>query len=73
MKRTYSYSESSLLLSSSYIGSVSKCGCCDSYHISVGNITLRLQHRDILILVEMLIEALENKSIATNIDNEKIF
>jgi hypothetical protein len=72
MKRTYVDGEGSLLLSSSHIGSVSKCRCCDSYHLSIGNITIRLHHSDMLILAEMLIEALENKSIVAGYDDEKM-
>jgi hypothetical protein len=59
MRRIHAYKTEALLLSRSNIGSVNKCRCCDSYHLSVGNITLRLTHRDILNLTEMLIEALE--------------
>ncbi len=59
MKRTGNSIEGSLVLSSSFIGSVRKCQCCDSYHLSLGNITLRLHQGDILALTAMLIEALE--------------
>lgn len=58
MKTIYS-NKNSLVLSSSSIGSISKCSCCDSYHLTIGNITLRLSHRDVITLTEMLIEALE--------------
>jgi hypothetical protein len=57
MKTIYGGTENSL--SSSGIGSISKCSCCDSYNLTLGNITLRLSHRDVLTLTEMLIEALE--------------
>jgi hypothetical protein len=59
MKRVRGDTESPLILSSSFIGNIRKCGCCDSYHLTLGNITLRLQQSDILALTEMLIEALE--------------
>jgi hypothetical protein len=59
MRRTYSYKTEALVLSSSDIGSISKCRCCDLYHLSIGNITLRLARVDLMKLAEMLIEALE--------------
>jgi hypothetical protein len=71
MKRIRSGKEGSLLLSSSHIGSVRKCGCCDSYHLSLGSITLRLHHSDMLILTEMLIEALEFNILCENKYGEK--
>ena len=59
MNSNHSVKDGTLLLSSSNIGSIRRCGCCDSYHLSLGNITLRLHHSDILTLTEMLVEALE--------------
>ncbi len=59
MGRIDSDSDNSVLLSSSFIGNIRKCGCCDSYHLSLGNITPRLQQNDVLALTEMLVEALE--------------
>lgn len=59
MNRIHSDKDGTLHLSSSNIGSIRRCGCCDSYHLSLGNISLRLHHSDILTLTEMLIEALE--------------
>ncbi|GBD38622.1 hypothetical protein HRbin37_00873 [bacterium HR37] len=59
MRRTYSYKTEALALSSSDIGSISKCRCCDFYHLSIGNITLRLTRVDLMKLAEMLVEALE--------------
>ena len=37
-------SDKPLVLSSSNIGSISKCVCCNYYHLNIGNITLRLEH-----------------------------
>jgi hypothetical protein len=59
MSRIDSNSENSVLLSSSFIGNIRKCGCCDSYYLSLGNITLRLQQNDVLALTEMHVESLE--------------
>lgn len=50
------------VLSSSNIGSITKCECCDSYNLSLGPITLRLEHRNLLALTQMIIEALEVNS-----------
>lgn len=47
------------LLSKSSIGFVSRCECCEAYHLSLGNLTVRVSHADILILTWMLVEALE--------------
>ena len=52
-----------LVLSSSNIGSISKCICCNFYHVSVGNVTLRLEHKYMLTLTQMIIEALEVNSV----------
>lgn len=52
------------MLSSSNIGNISKCGCCNSYHLCIGNITLRLEHKYMLTLTQMIIEALEVNSAA---------
>lgn len=57
-------SDKPLMLSSSNIGNVSKCGCCNFYHLCIGNITLRLEHRYMLTLTQMIIEALEVNSVA---------
>ncbi len=52
-------SDKPLVLSSSSIGNVTRCACCNCYHLCVGNITLRLEHRYMLTLTQMIIEALE--------------
>ncbi len=59
MRRIFSYKTELLALSRSDIGSISKCRCCDLYHLSIGNVTLRLTRMDLVKLAEMLIEALE--------------
>ena len=38
-------SDKPMVLSSSNIGNISKCGCCNFYHLCIGNITLRLEHK----------------------------
>ena len=53
-------------LSSSNIGSVSQCGCCDSYHVAIGNITLRMERKHLISLTQMVIEALEVKAVSEN-------
>jgi hypothetical protein len=50
------------VLSSSNIGTITKCGCCDSYHLCLGCLTLRLEHKSLLALTQMIIEALEVNS-----------
>ncbi len=50
------------VLSSSNIGSITKCECCDSYNLSLGSVTLRLEHKCLLALTQMIIEALEVNS-----------
>lgn len=50
------------MLSSSNIGSITKCECCDSYHLCLGCVTLRLEHKYMLTLTQMIIEALEANS-----------
>jgi hypothetical protein len=57
-------SDKPLVLSSSTIGNISKCGCCNFYHLCIGNITLRLEHKYMLTLTQMIIEALEVNSAA---------
>ena len=57
-------SDKPLMLSSSNIGNISKCGCCNFYHLCIGNITLRLEHKYMLTLTQMIIEALEVNSAA---------
>ncbi|MEM7007560.1 MAG: hypothetical protein AAF462_00325 [Thermodesulfobacteriota bacterium] len=53
-------------LSSSNIGNVSQCSCCDSFHVAIGNITLRMERKHLISLTQMIIEALEVKSINEN-------
>lgn len=55
-------SDKPLVLSSSNIGNISRCGCCSLYHLCIGNITLRLERKYLLILTQMIIEALEVNS-----------
>ncbi len=55
-------SDKPLVLSSSNIGSIARCGCCNLYHLCIGNITLRLKHKYLLTLAQMIIEALEVNS-----------
>jgi len=50
------------VLSSSNIGSITKCECCESYQLSIGCVTLRLEHKYLLALTQMIIEALEVNS-----------
>lgn len=52
-------SDKPLVLSSSRIGNVSRCACCSSYHLCIGSITLRLEHKYMMALAQMIIEALE--------------
>ena len=52
----------SIMLSSSNIGSISQCGCCQSYHVAIGNITLRMERKHLITLTQMVIEALEVRS-----------
>lgn len=49
-------------LASSAIGQVSQCTCCESYHVTIGNITMRMERKHLLSLTQMIIEALEVKS-----------
>ncbi len=49
-------------LSSSNIGMVSQCADCESYHVTVGNITMRMERKHLLSLTQMIIDALEVKS-----------
>jgi hypothetical protein len=51
-----------VMLSSSNIGSISQCVCCDSYHVVVGNITLRMERKHLINLTQMIIDALEATS-----------
>ncbi len=51
-----------IMLSSSNIGSISQCGCCESYHVAIGNMTLRMERKHLIGLTQMVIEALEVKS-----------
>ena len=50
------------LLSSSNIGTVSQCDCCESYHVVIGNITLRMERKHLISLTQMVIDALEVQS-----------
>jgi len=50
------------ILSSSNIGNISRCSCCNFYHVCIGNITLRLEHKYLLTLTQMIIEALETNT-----------
>jgi hypothetical protein len=70
VKKIHSDTERSLVLSSSNMGSIRRCGCCNSYHLSLGNLTLRLDHTDILTLTEMLIEVLELNAMCDLNDKE---
>ena len=51
-----------LMLSSSDIGTISQCDCCESYHVAIGNITLRMQRKHLISLTQMIIDALEAQS-----------
>ncbi len=55
-----------LALSSSNIGSISQCSCCESFHVTIGNITLRMERKHLINLTEMVIEALEVKAVSEN-------
>lgn len=55
-------SDKPLVLSSSNIGNISRCGCCDCYHVSIGHTTVRLERKYLLTLTQMVIEALEVSS-----------
>ena len=50
------------MLSSSSMGSISQCDCCNSYHVAIGNITLRMERKHLINLTQMIIDALEVKS-----------
>ena len=58
------------LLSSSSIGRISQCECCDSYHVVIGNITLRMERKHLISLTQMIIDALETKSAYENDNTE---
>ncbi len=60
----------SIMLSSSNIGSISQCGCCESYHVAIGNITLRMERKHLISLTQMVIEALEVKAESDRIYTE---
>lgn len=49
-------------LSSSNIGTVTQCVCCESYHVTIGNITMRMERKHLLSLTQMIIDALEIKA-----------
>ena len=53
-----------LALSSSNIGSISQCACCESYHVAIGNITLRMERKHLISIAQMVIEALEVKAVS---------
>ena len=48
----------------SEIGSITRCSCCDSYNIYLGNITLHMNQHQVHSLFYMLLKTmrLENKS-----------
>lgn len=51
-----------LMLSSSNIGQIAQCACCESYHVTIGNITMRMERKHLLNLTQMIIDALEVKA-----------
>lgn len=51
------------LVSKSSIGEVWNCRCCDTYLLNLGKITYYLSSVDVVVLAEMLIEALEHDAI----------
>lgn len=51
-----------LALSSSNIGTITQCVCCESYHVTVGNITMRMERKHLLSLTQMIRDALEVKA-----------
>jgi len=51
-----------LILSHSNIGQVKQCACCDSYHVTIGSITMRMEKQHLLNLTQMIIDALEVKA-----------
>lgn len=63
MKTVYSGYENILVLASSFVGSVTKCECYDSYYLSIGNMTLKLRRSDVWALTEMLVNAVEADSL----------
>ena len=50
------------MLSSSNIGAVSLCDCCESFLVVIGTITLRMERKHLISLTQMVIEALEVQS-----------
>ena len=53
-------------LSISDVGSISQCPCCNSYHVVIGNVTLRMERRHLIAVTQMIIDALEVKSAPRN-------
>ncbi len=50
------------MLSSTNIGSVSQCDSCESYHVVIGNIILRMERKHLVSLTQMVIEALRGST-----------
>ena len=59
-----------MVLSSSNLGNISQCSCCESYHVAIGNITLRMERKHLISLTQMIIDALEVKSASENANTD---
>jgi len=55
-----------MVLSSSNVGNISQCECCESYHVAIGNITLHMERKHLISLTQMIIDVLEVKSASEN-------
>ena len=55
-----------MILSSSNVGNISQCEGCESYHVSIGNITLRMERKHLISITQIIIDALEVKLATEN-------
>lgn len=47
------------LLTDSRIGTIHKCECCDDFHLTLGNASVRLTHNRMLALTQLVFQSLE--------------
>lgn len=50
----------------SEIGQVLQCACCESFYVTIGNITMRMERKHLLSLTQTIIDVLEVKTASEN-------
>lgn len=59
------------LLADSRIGMIHKCECCAGYHVTMGNVSIRLTHGQMLALTKLVAKALKIDCFDNGLESKK--